>query len=533
MDIRQVTPGGAHRSEKEERMSTDDIENETSEDAANGTDAEKKIAPTKSIKKNYFYSLTARIIALLVPLIVTPYVSRILNPDGVGVCSYIASLVSYFVLFANLGIETYAGREIAMHRGDGDYVKKFSVEITVMKSILTAVCLAVYYVLFIAVLDIEEKLLYIIYSVTLVSVAFNFNWLFQGIEKFNILALASILAKVAYAALLFVFVKTKDDLPIYAAIVTGTTLLEYAITIPFIFFNVHGKIRGGVNPFRHLKNCLIYFLPTVAVEIYTVVDKTMIGLITGSDSENGYYEYADKLIKMPMTAITAINVIIESRMSYYFAKGMREEADGLAEKAVNFIFILALPFAFGLFAISGTAIPLYLGESYEKCVVLVRIMAWMIPIISASNLFGSFYYTPVGKRKVSALFLFIGAAVNVAFNSFMIMLWQSVGAAIASVIAESVITALYIIFARKFFPLKKLLKNIYKYLIAAGIMGCIVMIMNVALPANIGFLILEIFAGVAIYALFLLIMRTEFFIGYVKRTFTAFKAKVRRGKTKQ
>lgn len=484
----------------------------------------------RSIKKNYVYSLIARIVALLVPLVVTPYVSRIMGADGVGVCSYVASIVSYFTLFANLGIETYALREIAMHRDDENYIKKFAIEITLMKTILTAACLIVYYIVFIAILNNEDKILYLVYSSTLIAVAFNFTWFFQGIEKFNILAVASISAKVIYIALIFALVRDSSDLPFYAGIAASTTLIEYAISVPLVFFNIKGKVQGRINPFKHLAQCMVYFLPTIATEIYTVADKTMIGLITQSDFENGYYEYADKLVKIPLTVVTAVNAIVQSRMAYYYATDQMRQGYKLAEKTLNFACMLVFPMAFGYFAVARTAIPLYLGDGYEKCIDLVYVMAWLIPIIAGSGTLGSLYYTPVGKRKISAIFLCVGAVVNVALNSFMIYFWQSMGAAIASVIAEAVITALYIIFARRFISFRAILKIAYKYVIAAAIMGCIVNILNILLPANIGFLILEVVCGIIVYSVFLLIMRTRFFTDNIKQMFAKVRKITRRHK---
>lgn len=477
-----------------------------------------------SIRKNYLYSLIAKIVALIVPLVITPYVSRILGADGAGVCSYIASLVSYFVLFANLGIESYALREIAMHRDEPDFVKKFVIEVTIMKAVLTCVCLIVYYLLFIVILNFENQVLYLIYSITLVSVAFNFTWFFQGIEKFSVLALSSILSKVLYTTLILVFVKEKSDLSKYAVIVVSMTALEYFASIPFIFKNIKGKVCGKINPFNHLKGCMTYFLPTIAVEIYTVLDKTMIGWITHSDFENGYYEYADKIVKMPLTAITAINAIMQSRMAYYYAHEQTEEANRLTVKSVNFSFMLSFPMAFGMVSIARTAIPIYLGEGYEKCIILIYVLAWLLPVIAISNLLGSHYYTPFGKRLTSAVLLAVGAVVNVALNSFMIFLWQSVGAAIASLVAELVISVLYVIFARKQVPVKTLIVNSYKYLISGAVMGAVVFTMNWFLPSTGWYLLAEIGAGVAVYVIMLLILRVRFFTDNVKAIFAkAFK----------
>ena len=67
----------------------------------------------KSIKKNYIYNLCYQILTLITPLITTPYVSRILGADGVGISSYTNAVTTYFILIATLGTTDYAQREIA------------------------------------------------------------------------------------------------------------------------------------------------------------------------------------------------------------------------------------------------------------------------------------------------------------------------------------------------------------------------------------------------------------------------------------
>lgn len=470
----------------------------------------------KNIKLNYIFSLVAKIVALLVPILVTPYISRRLGADGVGVCSYIASIVSYFVLFANLGVESYALREISMHRTDENYIKKTVVEISIIKVLMTLLCLAIYYIIFVVALDLENKILYVIYSITILSVAFDFTWFFQGIEKFGLLAALNVLGKLIYIPLVFVFVKDQSDIPLYALFTVSTASFSALLGVPFAIFGVKGKIAEKINPFRHLKPCMVYFLPAIATQIYTVLDKTMIGLITKSDFENGYYERADALIKIPLTFITAINAIMESRTAYYYAEEDFEAIDNLAEKSINFSFMLAFPMTCGWIGIARTFIPIYLGPGFDKCVTLVYILAPIISIIIFSNMLGSHYYTPFGYRKRSALFLVAGAVVNIALNSFMIYFWQSIGAAIASVIAEAVISTLYIIFARKFFAPVRFLKIGWRYLLSALIMGGTVFAMNWFLPDNIGFLILEVAVGIILYALLLLIFRVGFFINNLK-----------------
>ena len=479
-----------------------------------------------SIKKNYIYSLVYKLVAVFVPLLVTPYLARVLGADGNGTISYVASIASYFIVAANLGIETYGQKVIAIHREDSSYLKKFVIEISIMRTIITLVCMLFYYFFFVSDFNQENNVLYAIYIINIVSVVLDFSWFFQGIENFRLLACVNIISRISYIAATFIFVYKKSDLELASLINLISLILPYIFSFPFIFKYIKGKISGKINPFIHLKECLIYFIPTIAVQLYTVVDKTMIGIITQSDFENGYYEQADKIIKLPLTMVTTLNIIMRSRIAYHYAKNEYNEIQDLIKKSTNIMFMLTFPMMFGLIAVSRTFVPIYLGEGYDKCITLIYVLSPLLPIIGISNLIGTHYYTPCDKQWLSTIFLFIGAFVNIVLNSFLIMLLQSIGAAIASVIAELTVTILYIIFARRFISFRQMIKISAKYLIASIIMFVPVFFLNLLLPHDILFLILEILLGIFLYFIVLLLLRTRF----VFELLNSFLKKLRRKK---
>lgn len=484
----------------------------------------------RSIKKNYIFNLCARIITLIVPLIVTPYISRVIGADGVGLCSYVASIVSYFVLVANLGIGSYALREISMHRDDENYKKQFAVEVAILKAIFTVACIAIYCGIFVRTSGTVENYIYIIYVTTIIEVILDFSWYFQGIERFGLLAVFNVISKIFYIVFIFVFVKSTDDLIVYAMISVLTNTIIPLCGAFCMFKFCKGKVEGKLNIFKHFKPCMVYFLPAIATQIYTVVDKTMIGAITKSNVENGYYEFAEKIARLPLTLLVAMNAIMESRIAYYYSQNDTEAAKALTIKSMNFSMMVAFPSTAGLIAVAKTFIPIYLGDGYEQCVLLTYIFAPIVSVIAFSNLLGSHYYTPFGKRIQSAIFLVCGAAINVILNSFMIYSFKSTGAAIASVVAETVISILYVIFARKFVkPIKFLIVSI-KYFIAAAIMGVSVYFINAALPANVWYLLLDVAIGGLMYCVLLTVMRTKYFtdtlISLFRRIFVRRKASV-------
>ena len=498
------------------------------EENINTNEQDEVVAP-RSIKKNYLYNALAKIFALLIPILVTPYLARVLEPDGNGVISFIASIVSYFVIASNIGIETYGQKYISSQRNNKVEIKKFFYEIFFLRALLTGICLVVYLVTFVCFLGGENYLLYAVYGISLLGVALDFTWFFQGVEDFKKIAFANVISKVIYIILIFVFVKTKTDILIASLITVITSITPYLFLIPFLRRYLHNvKLNERIQPFKHFKECMVYFVPTIAIQIYTILDKTMIGLITNSDFENGYYEQAEKIVKLPLTVITTMNIIMRSRISYYFTNKEFDKIKTLTKKSTCFSLMLSIPIMLGSIVISRKFVPFYLGPGYDECIILIYILAPLIFIISLSNLLGTHYYTPYDLQRTSNKFLIIGAVVNVILNIPLIYFFKSRGAAIASVSAELVITILYIIFARNFFTLKEFFLCGYKYCIAGLIMFGVTFTLDYYLPGSIWYLLLEISCGISVYFVILLLLRDRFLLDNIKKVWsdlTAFRRK--------
>ena len=468
-----------------------------------------------SIKQNYIFSLIYKLVAVLVPVLITPYLDRVLEPDGNGAISFVSSIASYFILLANLGIEGYGQRTIATHRDDKEFINKFVLEIFVLKIFLTAISGAIFIILF-SIIGGAKTEMYYIFAISVCFVAFDFSWLFQGLENFRILAITHLLARAAYVVLVFLLVSTKQHVNVAAFLWVGMTVMSYLLSFPFVirFFKVNKGEK--IKPFAHLKESFVYFIPAIAVSIYTILDKTMIGIITGSDFENGYYEEADKIVKLVLTMITTLNIIMRSRISYCFARGEFEQIKTYIRQTANIAFMLCFPMALGLLAVSEPFINIYCGLAYGKSITLLRILVPLIIIIATSNILGTHYYTPFNKQRTSNKFLITGALVNAALNIPLIYFWQSVGAAAASVVAELVILILYAVNANGFFAFKEFIKISWKYAVCAGIMFAVVVVMVHFLPESILWLIAEIAAGIIVYFALLLIFRAEFLLNYLK-----------------
>ena len=268
---------------------------------------------------------------------------------------------------------------------------------------------------------------------------------------------------------------------------------------------------------NHFKETLIYFVPTIAISIYTVADKTMIGLITKDEAENGYYEQANKIIAMAKTVLFSIITVMSSRMSYLFNKDNKSEFEKTYKWSINLIMFLSIPLCFGIASIAKPFVSLFFGAGYEKVILLLSSSSILLVIIAISNCLERLYFTPAGRKKESNLFVIIGAIVNACLNFMLIPSLKSYGATIATIIAELLITILYVFFSRNQLFFYDILKISSKYLCAGFVMFVLVKIMVNAFSASWIMLIIEIVAGALVYFLCLVLLKDKMIIDLLNK----------------
>lgn len=465
----------------------------------------------KSVAKNYIYNLIYQIFIVIVPLITTPYVARVLGEDASGQYSFANSILTYFTLFAALGFGYYAQRLIASHQGDKEQQTKDFWEIIIARLIPVGFTTCIYFVLMgTGIYGIKYQLLMWILYINVFSIALDISFFFQGIEEFGKIVTRNVVIKILGIIAIFVFVKEEKDLWIYALIHGASTLfgnLSLWLYLPKYLVKINPK---ELKSLKHLPATFVLFLPTIAISIYTSLDKTLIGLITHSDAENGNYEYAERIVKMVMTLVTSLGTVLIPRNSQKFAEGDYKGVEDNINKSMNFVFLLGIPLMFGLIAVANSFCSWFLGGEYSKAPGIMMLLAPLIIIIGLSNVFGLQYLIPSKNDIKFTISVISGAIINLLLNIVMIKLWASYGAAIASLIAESIVTFVMFMFIRKKVSLKKALKNIWKYVLAGVIMFVPCFILGTILPKTIWATLIVVIVGIVVYFSMLLIEKEEF-----------------------
>lgn len=468
-----------------------------------------------SIKKNFIYSTFYQILTLVTPLITSPYISRVLGANGVGIYSYTNSLVTYFTMFAALGVSSYGNREIAQHRDDKKERSKLFWEIELL--VITTTCLATFSWLVLSIVYKSYSLYLFILTVQVIAVAFDISWFFGGLEQYSYIVIKNTICKLASVILLFVCVKAPSDVWIYILILAGSTLAGNISTwtcLPKFLVKIK---KNELCIVRHYKETLIYFIPTIATSVYTVLDKTMIGLITGSNSINGYYENATKIVNMAKAiAFTSINSVLGSRISYLFAINKTDEIKLKIDFTLDYILFMGIGCSLGIIGIAKQFVPWFFGEDFMATVPMLMMLSPIVVIVGISNCAGALYYTPAGLRTTSTKFIIVGSIINLILNSMLIPLFSGYGAIISSIVAELTITVLYVKNSNGFLTTRMIATKVWKKVVAGIAMLVIIFALGKDKDAGVALTLTQIMAGVGIYCVILLIMKDKFLMECIR-----------------
>lgn len=462
----------------------------------------------KKIKKNYMYNLMYEVLALVVPLITTPYVSRVLGATAIGDYSFTSGIVIYFSLFASTGTKTYAQREIAKVKDDIDKRSKIFWETFFFRLICSAIAL-VAYLSYIQIFLKQYHLLFLIQLFTVFSWVIDISWFFQGMENFKITSIRNALVKLISTIAIFTFVKNVDDLWKYTLILSLSVLIGNLTMWGYIFKNIIWIPLKRLKVFANLKSILSLFIPVIAMQLYTVFDKTMIGALCNT-TETGYYTQAEKVIKIAITVLSSLISVLLPRIALLFGENNTKKINEYYINTLNFIFMLALPMMVGCIMVSDIFVPIFFGEGYMPVINLMRIESLLFIILSIGQLLGSFLIA-MNLQKHFTQGVTAAAIVNLILNYIFIKYCNlgALGAAISSVIAETVSTSVQFYHMRKTLKVSGIFKAFLKYVPATVVMIIAIIVTRKMISNTQACLAASVLISVISYFVILLISKDK------------------------
>lgn len=393
----------------------------------------------KSVKMNFIMNIILTMSNFIFPLITFPYVSRVLLPDGTGRVSFATSLISYFLILAQLGIPTYGIRACAKVRDNREKLARTAQELLIINIVMSIIS---YAILFVALFTVprlrEDRTLYLVVSLTIILTSIGMEWLYKALEQYTYITIRSVIFKFIGLLAMFALVHAKSDYVIYG----GITIFAASASNVFNFLNVHKYIDlkpvGSYNFKRHLKAVGIFFAMACATTIYTHLDTLMLGFMK-TDSDVGYYNAAIRIKHILVSIVTSLGAVLLPRASYYVENGLIDDFYRITRKALSFVFVVASPMMIYFILFAKEGIFFLSGNAYAGSIVPMQVIMPTLLFIGITNILGIQMLVPLGKEKVVLYSEIGGAIVDVIINEALIPKLASTGAAIGTLVAELVV----------------------------------------------------------------------------------------------
>lgn len=469
------------------------------------------------IIKNFMYNSLYQIVAIIVPLITSPYLARVLGPTNVGIEGYVISVSQIFNTIGLIGLTNYSGREIAYVRDDEHEKTKVFWELVFARVVVFFLTLAVYLVM---VINSEYRTFFLIQIIWLLAMFMDFSWFFNGLEIFGVTAARNITVRLVTIVCVFIFVKKEEDLWIYILIYALSQFVGTFSMVPQLAKHLVKINFKDLCVRKHFVPSLKVFLPQLAGVLYLQIDKVMIEKLTSDVREVAYYNEAEKLVKAPLAVITAVSTTLMPRVANEFKKNNVESIKKYLSVSLQFSMLLAWPLMFGMSGIAQNLIPWFLGEGYEKAIIALILLSVTIVPIASTSVSANQYYIATGKTKMLTISYTWSAVLNLCINALLIPHLGFIGAAIGTIAAE--VTALVI----QFFVMNKSVPIIKNYILAcikyglcSVIMYGIVVYIGKNMEAAVTTTLIQAVVGVCVYAVILLIIKDKLVYSVLNKLF--------------
>lgn len=470
----------------------------------------------KSIKVNYFYNIILTLSNLLFPMLTFPFVARIIGPEGLGKVGFAANLAAYFITFAQVGIPVYGIREISKNRDNEEKRSKVFSELLIINAITVLIAFTIYGILFIFNSKMQsDQVLYFVAGITIFISMFSIDWVYSGLEEYKYIAIRSLLVRTIVVALIFSFIREKDDYLVYAIITAVGVIINNILNL----IAAKGKVKltfKNLNILRHRKALFALTSASIIGSIYTYMDVMLLGVI-GSDIHVGYYTTSKKITGLAVAIIGSLGTVLIPRLSFYVDKKMNKEYTYLIQRSLNFIFFLAFPAIVYILIMAEEILLFFGGPEFIEAQMSLRLISLQLLFTSLATFFGFQVIIPHNDEKSIVKANLFGAISNIIINIIFIRYFYHNTASFAIMFSEMIVTVSLIILSKNYTSFKLFDSNSLVYLKGSILFGSVIFFAKLIISNN--YLITILITGllsIIIYIAYLTIKREEFIMMFLK-----------------
>lgn len=457
--------------------------------------------------KNFLYNSLYQILIVVIPLIMMPYLSRMLGKTAIGIYSYTNSVVLLFATIGLLGLNTYSEREVAYSNVKGKEELSKTFKSLFYIRIFLMVCVVTLYVILMN--TSRYKIYFLLQLCMLVYYFCDISWLFVGIEAMKIVVLCNSIVKIAGAIMTVCLVNDSEDLGL-CIIINGMSMLFGAlIMFPYKKKYIKKVYINGTDIKKHIMPTIKLFLPQAASSVYVLLDKSMIKWLNGDIVQVGFYDQSQMIVKAPLLLAASLTKVMMPRVSHEYIKNGLEKVKLYIEKAIHSMIVLAFPLLMGLIGIAPGFIPWYLGKDFLPCICIVQVLAICIFPISLTYITGIAYLTACNKEKELIVSYALASIMNIILNISLIPMLGVYGAAIGTICAEIIVFLVQYPYMIKELGSMHLVKKSMKSIISAVIMCCVVLAVGKDMESSVLTTLVQVGIGMISYSVIMIILKDK------------------------
>ena len=448
-------------------------------------------------KTNFLFQMLYQIVTLAIPLVIAPYLTRTLGDSSLGIYTYTYSIMSCFMAIARLGIDKHGQRVIAAARDNNKKLRVTFWSLYIVHIFFTIVALILYFS-FIVLFAKKYHSVYLIQGLALFGVIFDITWFFYGMENFKFVVLENLCVKITELLLIFTFVKSKDCLGVYALIMSLSICFGYLVVLPYVIKNVKPTKFTWNDVKQHLKPLCILFVAVIAATVYQMIDKALLGLLS-TEANVAYYEYANKIVNVPVNLIYVMGTVLMPRACAYAAKGDKDNQIKYMNYSLHFVCFLGFGAIFGLLSVASLFSIVYYGKEFVYCGGVIMALCPVIFFLGIENIIRTQYMIPNQMDKQFTNCILITALINLMFSAVLIPVIGVYGAVIGTIIAEFVCSIIQILLCRSFISIRKIVKLSVPYIISGVFMYYVIHLIKIEYNHSVWHLLLQVALGGCYY----------------------------------
>ena len=403
----------------------------------------------KTLFKNTIYKSILSLVNIVIPIIIGPYIVRLLDVELYGIYNRVFSEFQIFLAFASIGVYTFGVREISKIRNDKEKISQLFTNLFVISLLSNILVIAIYIIYTLMSSTGITSIIYLIMIIQFIANIFYVEFVNEALENYKFITIKSLIVKIIYFVSLLLLVRNPDDIIIYSVIISLTVFLNNIIS----FIYAKSKIEFNFSKIKikkYIKPLLAVLVITNVDLLYSQLDKVMLGRYVNDVAVTLYYipyYIVSTLVSIPYAII---NVSIP-RLSYLLKNEGKEKYQEKLNNSISSLLFIIIPMCFGMFVLADEIIFLYAGEEYLTAIIPLMIACIVRIIISLESVMNNLIMYPNDEENRILKVSLICGLLNLVMNYLLVVLkiFNPSTAMLTTGISEIILVTLHYIYSRK------------------------------------------------------------------------------------